>query len=200
MRNFCCGTYCYLFLLSLFILWFTYYVSDIFRYLNDHLSGKELFIQFTEHAFRKLLSVYVFSYSPFDFEGMIWDLIVSVPDHCLSFYFSAQIVLLLEISSSCRRCTFRDCLENKTSPPPHLSCVSERSVRIKVKPLIDMRLSGWCVPNNDSKMPNISGELLLESNTRISSIFGKMCRTFKLHKCKPFDEKVKMSYSSDVSS
>ena len=25
---------------------------------------------------------------PFGFEGRIWDLIVSVPDHCLSFYFS----------------------------------------------------------------------------------------------------------------
>ena len=31
--------------------------------------------------------VYVFSYFPFGFEGRIWDLIVSVPDHCLSFYF-----------------------------------------------------------------------------------------------------------------
>ena len=28
---------------------------------------------------------YVFSYFPFGFEGRIWDLIVSVPDHCLSF-------------------------------------------------------------------------------------------------------------------
>ena len=32
-------------------------------------------------------SIYVFSYFPFGFEGMMWDLIVSVPDHCLSFYF-----------------------------------------------------------------------------------------------------------------
>ena len=30
----------------------------------------------------------LFSYFPFGFEGRIWDLIVSVPDHCLSFYFS----------------------------------------------------------------------------------------------------------------
>ena len=37
--------------------------------------------------FRKLSSIYVFSYFPFGFEGRIWDLIVSVPDHCLSFYF-----------------------------------------------------------------------------------------------------------------
>ena len=32
-------------------------------------------------------SIYVFSYFPFGFEGRMWDLIVSVPDHCLSFYF-----------------------------------------------------------------------------------------------------------------
>ena len=38
--------------------------------------------------FRKLSSIYVFSYFPFGFEGRIWDLIVSVPDHCLSFYFT----------------------------------------------------------------------------------------------------------------
>ena len=38
-------------------------------------------------GFRKLLSVYVFSFFPFGFEGRIWDLIVSVSDHCLSFYF-----------------------------------------------------------------------------------------------------------------
>ena len=38
-------------------------------------------------AFRKLPSIYLFSYFPFGFEGRIWDLIVSVPDHCLSFYF-----------------------------------------------------------------------------------------------------------------
>ena len=36
--------------------------------------------------FRKLSSIYVFSYFPFGFEGRIWDLIVSVPDHGLSFY------------------------------------------------------------------------------------------------------------------
>ena len=31
--------------------------------------------------------IYVFSYFPFGFEGRMGDLIVSVPDHCLSFYF-----------------------------------------------------------------------------------------------------------------
>ena len=42
---------------------------------------------FAASAFRKLSSIYVFSYFPFGFEGRIWDLIVSVPDYCLSFYF-----------------------------------------------------------------------------------------------------------------
>ena len=55
--------------------------------LNDHLSEKELLIRFTARAFRKLVSIYVFSYFTFSFEGRMWDLIVSVPDHCLSFYF-----------------------------------------------------------------------------------------------------------------
>ena len=44
-------------------------------------------------AFRKLSSIYVFSYFPFGFEGRIWDLIVSVPDHCLSFYFVLFLLL-----------------------------------------------------------------------------------------------------------
>ena len=39
----------------------------------------------TRLSFRKLPSIYVFSYFPFGFEGRMWDLIVSVPDHCLSF-------------------------------------------------------------------------------------------------------------------
>ena len=63
--------------------------------MNDHLPEKELSIQFTERAFRKLLSIYVFNYFPFGFEGSIWDLIVSVPDHCFSFHSSRQS---LEIS------------------------------------------------------------------------------------------------------
>ena len=46
-----------------------------------------MFIRFTASAFRKLPSVYVFCYFPFGFECKMWDLIVSVPDHCLSFYF-----------------------------------------------------------------------------------------------------------------
>ena len=30
---------------------------------------------------------FMYCYFPVGFEGRIWDLIVSVPDHCLSFYF-----------------------------------------------------------------------------------------------------------------
>ena len=56
---------------------------------------KELFILFAASAFRKLSSTYVFSYFPFGFEGRIWDLIVSVPDHCLSFYFVEIHILKL---------------------------------------------------------------------------------------------------------
>ena len=67
-----------------------------FRLLNDHLFGKELFIRFIASAFRGLRSVYVFSYFPFGFEGRMWDLIVSVPDHCLSLYFT---ILHTQISS-----------------------------------------------------------------------------------------------------
>ena len=52
--------------------------------------GKELLIRFTVSAFRKLPSIYVFSYFPFGFEGRVCDLIVSVPDHCLSFYFTVR--------------------------------------------------------------------------------------------------------------
>ena len=70
------------------IMLVTYFVY--FRKLNDHLFGKELFILFAASAFRKLSSIYVFSYFPFGFEGRIWDLIVSVPDHCLSFYFTTK--------------------------------------------------------------------------------------------------------------
>ena len=82
--------YCYLFLLSVFILGsaiilVTYFVNC--RYLNDHLFGKELFIRFTASAFRKLPSIYVVSYFTFGFEGRMLDLIVSVPDLCLSLYF-----------------------------------------------------------------------------------------------------------------
>ena len=52
-----------------------------------------MFIRFTASAFGKLPSIYVFNYFPFGFEGRMWDLIVSVPDHCLSFYFESTAYL-----------------------------------------------------------------------------------------------------------
>ena len=82
------------------IMLVTYFVN--FRYLNDHLFGKELFILFAASAFSKLSSIYVFSYFPFGFEGRIWDLIVSVPDHCLSFYFPLSIQMFIKVTSSPR--------------------------------------------------------------------------------------------------
>ena len=38
----------------------------------------------------------------FGFEGRIWDLIVSVPDHCLSFYFGYRPQYQTEIPLSAR--------------------------------------------------------------------------------------------------
>ena len=75
--------------------------------------GKELFILFAASAFRKLSSIYVFSYFPFGFEGRIWDLILSVPDHCLSFYF-ANVCPLFKKSDRSLACDYR---------PVSLTCV-----------------------------------------------------------------------------
>ena len=82
--------YCYLFLLSVFTLWFSYYVSNIYFkfYVAEWPPIWERAVHSVYHeCFRKLPSIYVFSYFPYAFEGRMWDLIVSVPDHCLSFYF-----------------------------------------------------------------------------------------------------------------
>ena len=62
---------------------------DFLRY-----TGYLNFIRFTAGTFRKLLSIYVFSYFPSVLEGRMWDLIVSVPDHCLSFYFSQKTIYI----------------------------------------------------------------------------------------------------------
>ena len=61
--------------------------SYIFSRAKIHRVNQKVFIRFTASAFRKLPSISVFSYFPFGFEGRMRDLIVSVPDHCLSFYF-----------------------------------------------------------------------------------------------------------------
>ena len=49
-------------------------------------------------AYCKLLSINVFISFPFAFKGRIWDLIVSVPDHCLSFYFWNKVWLWFIVS------------------------------------------------------------------------------------------------------
>ena len=38
-------------------------------------------------VFRECLSVCAFASFPYGFEGGIWDLIIFIPDHRLSFYF-----------------------------------------------------------------------------------------------------------------
>ena len=48
--------------------------------------GKSCSFGLPRVPFFKLPSIYVFSYFPFGFGARMWDLIVSVPDHCLSFY------------------------------------------------------------------------------------------------------------------
>ena len=68
--------------------------------------------------FRKLLSVYVFSCFPFGFERRMWDLIVSVPDHCLSFYFDGigSVFPIKILRAFIKRTVFRsnDPLHRKT--------------------------------------------------------------------------------------
>ena len=81
-------------------------MGDIFRWLGGRLPGvcvwvgaRGLFVRFAARAVRGLLSVYVFSYFAFEFEGRVWDLIVSVPDHCLSFYFDLCVIKDISIWS-----------------------------------------------------------------------------------------------------
>ena len=75
-----------------------YILNERMRF-NLHCRFNENGIQiqkFTASAFRKLPSIYVFSYFPFGFEGRIWDLIVSVTDHCLSFYLNSLLITTSE--------------------------------------------------------------------------------------------------------
>ena len=59
--------------------------------------GKSCSFGLLRMPFVNCRSIYVFSYFPFGFEGRMWDLIVSVPDRCLSFYFIALFLLLFII-------------------------------------------------------------------------------------------------------
>ena len=61
--------------------------------LTTHLSGKELLIRLPRVPFVNCCQFMYLVVSPFDFEGRMWDLIVSVPDHCLSFYFTIIIII-----------------------------------------------------------------------------------------------------------
>ena len=128
MVSYCSCCLCLYFGSSIMLV--TYFVN--FRKLNDHLFGKELFILFAASAFRKLSSIYVLSYFPFGFEGRIWDLIVSVPDHCLSFYFIHILMILYTyIAPGKGRKPLGDKLLMSTESPfhfDHLLLVSNKSL------------------------------------------------------------------------
>ena len=55
--------------------------------MNDHKFRKELFIRFTVIVLREYLSIYECASYRFNSKGGMWDFIVLVPNHCLSFYF-----------------------------------------------------------------------------------------------------------------
>ena len=60
---------------DMYVASYMYVVVNIKRTTETHQSEHEVW-----------LPVKVTGKFPFGFEGRIWDLIVSVPDHCLSFY------------------------------------------------------------------------------------------------------------------
>ena len=55
----------------------------LIRLLKDHMFGKELFIRFTVCVFHGRLS---------NFVCVMWVVIVLIPDHCLSIYFSFLMI------------------------------------------------------------------------------------------------------------
>ena len=59
---------------------------------NSRMFGKELVIRFNVVVFHKRLvvCVCVCASFPFGYEGGMWDVIVLVPDHCLSVYFPSK--------------------------------------------------------------------------------------------------------------
>ena len=77
---------CFLFSSVFFLFKIRSYRCFLLGHLNGHLFGNELFICFTVRVLRGRLSVCE-CVVVFCFEGWTWDLIVLVPDHCLSFYF-----------------------------------------------------------------------------------------------------------------
>ena len=65
--------------------------------LNDHLFVRELFIRFTVLVFRARLSICVCPSFPFGLEGRMWDLVVLIPDCCLSCSFKSVNNSLIRI-------------------------------------------------------------------------------------------------------
>ena len=55
--------------------------------LNDNLFGNELFIWLLWVTFVNVFQMYVCVSFSLRFEGGVYDLIVFIPDHCLSFIF-----------------------------------------------------------------------------------------------------------------
>ena len=49
---------------------------------------KELFIRLTVRVFRESLSISLCASFAFGFAGWMWDSVVLVPDHCISFHFT----------------------------------------------------------------------------------------------------------------
>ena len=68
---------------------------------------------------RQLPSIYVFSYFPYGFEGRMWDLLVLVPDHCLSFYFTVRKIENIQLRH------FESSVAQKRNPPNfnNFSCI-----------------------------------------------------------------------------
>ena len=57
--------------------------------MNDHLLGKSCSFRLLCVAFVNVYQI-VCPFSPFGIERRIWDVIVLIPDHCLSIYFGFE--------------------------------------------------------------------------------------------------------------
>ncbi|MEW8547338.1 MAG: hypothetical protein AB2693_27840, partial [Candidatus Thiodiazotropha sp.] len=66
-------------------------VDAVIKLLNSHLLGKELLIRFTVRVFRKHVNLCTCTSFPIGFKSGMWDLIVLIPEHCLSFYFTVIV-------------------------------------------------------------------------------------------------------------
>ena len=128
-----------------------------FRFADD--------ILFAASAFRKLSSIYVFSYFPFGFVGRIWDLIVSVPDHCLSFYFVVNAeeeeeagVLVDRLDTTTTRYKMEIC-PDKTKVMTNNPNGFQREIKIKSQRLEEVenfKYLGAIISNEGSKPESLS--------------------------------------------